>query len=269
MIAALLLGLSAAAATPVVPAKAGPNLQDARQAVAAGRLDQAKLMIGKAVAAGTTGPEMDQALADLAYAEGNYSEALVRYQQLLTAAPRDAMLLERIAIAAFKTNDLNRATEFIERATSVPGATWRSWNARGVIADFQHDWIKADAAYEKAWEISPDHAEVATNQGWSRILRGDWTAAITYLERATRIDPASARGRNNLELARAAVSAELPARQPGEDDDAWAARLNDAGVAARLLGDNKRAIAAFSQALEASGTWYRRAANNLHALSSR
>jgi len=59
----------------------------------------------------------------------------------------------------------------------------------------------------------------------------------------------------------------LPRRKPGEADSDWAARLNDAGVAAEALGDRKRAIAAFTQALEASGSWYERAANNLAGAS--
>jgi hypothetical protein len=45
--------------------------------------------------------------------------------------------------------------------------------------------------------------------------------------------------------------------------------LNDAGVAAAILGDKRRATAAFTQALDVSGTWYSRAANNLETLGSR
>jgi hypothetical protein len=81
-------------------------------------------------------------------------------------------------------------------------------------------------------------------------------------------DPHSTRIANNLELARAALSSDLPRRNPGEADSAWAARLNDAGVAAQLLGDKQRAVAAFAQALEARGSWYDRAANNLKAANS-
>jgi hypothetical protein len=42
--------------------------------------------------------------------------------------------------------------------------------------------------------------------------------------------------------------------------------LNDAGVAAEMLGQKKRAVAAFTQALDASPIWYDRASNNLKAL---
>jgi Flp pilus assembly protein TadD len=45
--------------------------------------------------------------------------------------------------------------------------------------------------------------------------------------------------------------------------------LEHAGLAAAALGDKVRANAAFTQALEVSGTWYARAANNLKAYANR
>jgi hypothetical protein len=80
------------------------------------------------------------------------------------------------------------------------------------------------------------------------------------------MDPGSRRIADNLELAKEALAGELPTRRPGEADGDWARRLNDAGVAAAILGDRERAKAAFSQALEASDSWYARAANNLEAI---
>src|SRR5206468_5516488 len=113
--------------------------------------------------------------------------------------------------------------------------------------------------------LSPGRAEVINDQGWSHVLRGEWATALPYFEDAAKRDPSSQRIANNLELARAALTAELPSRRPSESTADWAARLNDAGVAAQLVGDRARAVAAFSQALYASGAWYSRAANNLEA----
>jgi hypothetical protein len=87
--------------------------------------------------------------------------------------------------------------------------------------------------------------------------------AVTPLEQASILDPKSARIQNNLELARAAIADHLPERRAGEADADFAARLNDAGVAAEERGDRARAIAAFSQALSVKDSWYARAANNL------
>ena len=60
----------------------------------------------------------------------------------------------------------------------------------------------------------------------------------------------------------------MPHRNPGESDEAFAARLNDAGVVAAGGGQTKRAEAAFAQAIEIKSRWYVRAADNLAALGT-
>ena len=268
MIEALLLALSpVASAQPAVPLSPSAQLEEARRAAASGRLDQARLMIANAIAAGANPADADRAVADLAFVPGNYSEALGVYQKLLTIAPDDTVVLERAGIAALHIGNIPVAAELIDRSTVKPNASWRAWNAKGAIADLKGDWAAADAAYDHAERLAPGHFEVVNNRGWSRLLRGDWQGAAEFLQKAAVLDPKSVRTANNLELARAALSADLPQRKAGESDSAWAARLNDAGMAAQLLGDRKRAIAAFTQALEASGSWYERAANNLKAAS--
>lgn len=269
MISALLLALAPVpvAANPT-PAAGPAFLRDAADAITAGRYEQARLMIAKAMTRGTTGSAIDRLTADLAFATGQYDQALAEYRQLAPSFPGDALLCERAMIAALKTGRVDDAQSFADCATSAPGATWRAWNARGVLADLKHDWASADEAYEQAVRLAPDEAALANNRGWSRILRGDWHLARDHFEKARELDPKSARIANNLELARAALATELPRRNDGESDRSWAERLNDAGVAAHLLGDRKRAIAAFTQALEASDSWYSLAANNLDAASN-
>jgi Flp pilus assembly protein TadD len=266
MIGAALIALSVVAATPEQPV---PSLAEAEHAISAGRLEQARLMIGRAVAAGVSGTQIDLLLADLAFATGSNEEAQQRYQKLLAADPANPLLAERAGIAALKQGDVATSFILIDRATKSPKASWRAWNARGVIADLQQHWSQADNAYAEAARRSPDEPEIINNQGWSQLLRGDWKRALDVFERAARLDPHSTRIANNLELARGAVAAELPQRKAGEDDQAWAARLNDTGMAAQLMGNHQRAVAAFTQALEASGTWYDRAANNLQAAGGR
>jgi len=274
MIVPLLLALSAAAAKPAAtspaPAAEPPvELVDIDQAIRAGRLEQAQIMVGRAIAAGQSGAHVDLILADLAAAQGKNDEALARYQALLAVAPDDAMLAERAGISALKSGKVDAAIDLLNRSTKWPAATWRAWNARGVAADYKRDWTTADVAYAKAVALAPDEAEIVNNQGWSLLLRGDWKNAVGFFERAAARSPKSPRIANNLELARAALATELPRRQPGEADQDWAARLNDAGVAAQIMGNRARAVAAFSQALEARGNWYDRAANNLKAANSK
>ena len=246
-----------------------PSLAETQHAIDVGRLDQARLMIGRAIAGGMSGPQVDYILADLAFASAKYDEALIRYRQLLARNPDNSLFAERAGISALKQGDVASAASFIDRATRAAKPTWRAWNARGVVADMQQDWSAADKAYGAAANLASDSADVVNNQGWSQLLRGDWKRAIGLFQRAAELDPGSIRIANNLELARAAMAGDLPQRQANETDQAWAARLNDAGMAAQLMGDKRRAIAAFTQALEASGTWYARAANNLAAAGGR
>lgn len=268
MIALLLL---AAAPTPVAPPAPKPNpylLRDAGHAIDAGRLDQAKLMIAQAVAAGYRGEPIQHLTADLAFASHNYEEALAGYKALASLSPRPPLVCERGAISALQVGRVADAQSLADCAVAAAKPSWRAWNARGVAADLVRDWASADQSYANARELAPQEAEVINNQGWSRLLRGDWPAALPLFEKAAALDPGSQRIANNVELARVALGASLPKQRPGESAHDWAERLNDAGVAAQLLGDKKRALAAFTQALEASPTWYQRASDNLQTVST-
>ncbi len=245
-----------------------PVLVEARQALDAGRTEQARLMIAKAVASGQKGPMVDRLVADLAFAKGNFADALTLYEALLARHPKDARLPERAAIAALKLGLRDRALPHADRAVAAPGASWRAWNARAVIADLDKDWESADTAYAKAAELAPEEPGLINNRGWSQLLRGNWQAALDLFERAAALSPHTKRIANNVELARVALSGDLPARARNESSRAWAARLNDAGVAARLLGDQSKAVAAFTRAIQASEVWYARAANNLQAVTA-
>jgi Flp pilus assembly protein TadD len=269
MIQLLLVAAVASSAPAATPPNPRELIAGAEHAIWANRLDQATVMISRAVGAGAAGPELDRVLADLAYVSGRYDEAFARYQSQLKSSAADERLLEHAGIAALKLGDVKNAFSLLSRATSARGASWRAWNALGVVADLRSDWVTADACYDKASQLAPDEVEPVNNRGWSHLLRGNWREALSLFEKAVVVDPKSVRAANNLELARSALAAELPNRRPGETESSWAARLNDAGVAAAILGDKPRATAAFSQALDVSGTWYVRAANNLAALGGR
>ena len=258
----------AGAVDPAAVPVQSPDLKEVAQAIDAGRLDQARLMIGKAIIGGAKGPQIDRLAADLTYAEGKDAEALARYERLIASGDTSGATAERAGISALRIGDYQKALPLIERATRAPDASWRAWNARGVIADRQSDWATADASYDRAEALAAGRPEILNNRGWSQLLRGNWRSAIAEFEKAVASGSKSSRIKNNLELARAALAGELPQRRPGESNSDWAARLNDAGVAARIMGDRRRAIAAFTQALEASGDWYSRAANNLEAATA-
>jgi tetratricopeptide (TPR) repeat protein len=260
-----------ATTVPSEPAEAAPAdpsvLRDAAQAIDSGRLQEAKLIIARAISAGFRGAPIERLTADLSFASGKYLQSMVAYQHLAGSSDKKAGDCEKGAISALHVGRIADARPLVECAVQPPDASWRAWNARGVLADLTQDWAMADQSYARAHKLDPNNSGVINNRGWSMLLRGDWAGAITYLQEAAALDKNSERIANNLELAKAALAAELPKRRTGESDHDWAARLNDAGVAAEMLGDNKRAVAAFTQAIDASPAWYDRASNNLQALS--
>jgi Flp pilus assembly protein TadD len=246
-----------------------PDPGEIEHAIESNRLEQARQMLGSAIADGQSGPQVDRLLADLAFANGNWAEAAIRYQALAAATPTDGPIAERAALSNIMLGQPAKAEAFADRAIASGKASWRAWNARGVICDYKGDWKGADDAFAAASKMKPDEAAILNNQGWSMILRGKWAQALGPLEQAAILDPKASRIRNNLELARAALANGLPERNPGESDSDFAARLNDAGVAAEQRGDRARAIAAFSQALTVSDSWYARAASNLERAQER
>jgi len=250
-------------ALALLAAEPAHGLGDAVQALQAGRLEQARLILDAAVGAGAKGQEIDRLLAELAFRTGNWAVALERYERLAAIHPNESLTLERAGISAFHLGDLHRSGAALAAATAIPGASWRAWNARGAVADHRRDWAEADIAYDRALQLAPENAIVLNNRGWSLLLRGSWAEALPLLERSAELAPGVRRIADNLELARAAVADDLPKRRTGESDSSWAARLNDAGVLAMASGDRQRAIAAFARALEARTQWFDRAANNL------
>lgn len=251
------------AALLTAEAPGGPDLSEIANAIDANRLVQARRMLADALAAGCSGPELDRLFAHVAFADQRWTEAQSRYLRLIENAPDDTQSVERAGIATIMLGDTKRGRELIQRAISSGRGTWQAWNALGVLSDLEGDWNGADAAYATAQELSPNEPKVLNNHGWSLILRGEWESAVRVLERAATLEPGSRRIANNLELARAALDADLPKRRDGESSSDFAARLNDAGVAAEKSGDRARAIAAFTRALAVSDSWYARAANNL------
>lgn len=264
-----MLALIFAAPAAILSAAPSAKLAEAAHALSVGRTSQARAMVGDAIGEGASGEPVDRLLADLAFAERKYDQALVRYEALYAAHPKEGRLAEQAGLAALHVRQVGKATAILGRATTLQGSTWRSWNAGGVLADFRADWEAADEAYRQAANRAPGEAAVANNQGWSMMLRGRWRDALPVLEKAKALDPKSDRIAANAELARTAIAEDLPQRRAGETNEAFAARLNDAGVIARLQGDRKRAVAAFTQALEARSSWFERAANNLAQVESK
>ena len=66
----LLVAAASLSAQQAPPADGGASIRDASLAIAAGRLEEAKLIIARAISQGVQGPAIDRLTADLAFASG-------------------------------------------------------------------------------------------------------------------------------------------------------------------------------------------------------
>lgn len=246
-----------------IPSAAQNQLDEAVYALSEGRTLQARTMLGEAVRLGARGEPVERLLADLDFVERRYAQALARTRSLLVLHPDDPILLERAGLSTLVLGNTEEAEAFLARAVRLGSRRWRTFNGLGIVADRKGDWSAADAAYDEAALLEPDEGVLFNNRGWSLLLQGRWEEALLPLTQAVAMDPDNERYAANLELAEMAVSEDLPRRADGESDQQFAARLNDAGVVAAAQGLERKAIAAFTRAIEARSQYYERAATNL------
>lgn len=254
----LVLAVLLATASPAFDA-----IKEAGHALRQGRPVQAREMVGAAMSAGAAGPTVDRLLADLAFVEQRWPEATLRYQALIAAGERSSLIFEQAALAALKQGDDGTALALLAESAGLPDASWRTFNARGILADRRADWKAADAAYRQGLKLDPSAPQILNNYGWSLLLRGEWPEAYRQISKAAAIAPDDARIAANLDLAASALAADLPRRRAGESSSSYADRLNDSGVLALRAGQTAKARAAFANALEVSEHWFARAENNL------
>jgi len=165
MIVSLLAASSLAAAAPV---RTGPDpslLENAAQAIDAGRLQEAKLLIARAALEGSSGAPIDRLVARLALVSHRYEEALGGYQRLAASPQKQVSDCENGAVAALELRRPAEAKPLVDCAVAAPNPSWRAWNAQGVLADFNQDWAKADEAYSRAHQLLPREARIINNEG--------------------------------------------------------------------------------------------------------
>lgn len=254
-------------AAPVKAQEMSPAVQnqldEAAYALSEGRTLQARTMLGEAVRMGAIGETVERLLADLDFAERRFEQSLARTRMLLVDNPDDIVLLERAGLSTLALGNTAEAEAMLQRAVRRGSDRWRTFNGLGIVADRKGDWAGADAAYGQAAMLGPDQGVLFNNRGWSLMLQGRWEEALLPLTQAVAMAPDNERYTANLALAEMAVSEDLPSRGDMETDEAFAARLNDAGVVAAAQGLDTKAIAAFTRAIEARSQYYERAAANL------
>ncbi|WP_343346745.1 tetratricopeptide repeat protein [Sphingomicrobium sp. XHP0239] len=228
-------------------------------------MQQADALLRQAASEGADPEALDEVTADLAYARGDHPRALASYMVRLHQTPEDQRLLERAAMAAMKAGR-DDAAPLLERACASTAASWVVLNGCAVSSDRERDFAASTGFYQRAIALRPENATLYSNLGWSLMLQGRWREARAPLVKALVLEPRHARAQSNLDLLDLVDARSLPVREPGETDEDYARRLNDAGIAAAARGERDRAIVAFAHAVEVRPIYYEKAAANLAAV---
>lgn len=82
--------------------------------------------------------------------------------------------------------------------------TYRRYRLEAMVADSNQDWDDADSFYEIASGLTTRPAGVLNNWGYSKLSRGDFSAAEQLFGEALGHDPSLFTAKNNLVLSRSA-----------------------------------------------------------------
>ena len=115
-------------------------------------------------------------------------QAREAWQAILKVIPQHPEAAARLGRMAWVDGDHATAVTYLERATTneAPASTWFDL---GLARQDLRDYVGAAAAYRKAFELKPDHAEAALNLGIALQEGGDVDAAIVAYRDAYRLRP--------------------------------------------------------------------------------
>ena len=235
------------------------------QALDHGRLLQAREMIAieRRKANATETVQLDHLDARLALAEGRNADAFFAFSRLADASPNDCVAREGAGLAGLHLGSLNGARKLLKEAIAICPDQWRSWNALGVLADRNGDWVTSATSYARALKLVPAEPIVLNNLGYSLILQHRFDDAEQVLRNAIRIAPNHERLANNLDIALIAggkpldpdIVKDIPARR--------AERFNNAGYISFLSGRTPEAKSYLEDAVAIGPAYFGRAARNL------
>lgn len=246
----ILLLLAATVATPVASPDYAKLIDEA---VVGGRLIQADAMMGLWRAASPAEEESQMAIAaaQIALAKGQSAEAEARFAAISERGSADCRVDEGLGIARARLGRGREAIVPLQRATASCAKRWRAWNALGAAYDAAGSWALSAAAYERAFQLTDQPAQILNNYGMSLTAQGRFAEAVAIFDKARERAPENPMVVVNGDAAYVLSGQDIQ-RRAGDDADGWAKRLADAGQVALKMGDGVKARAYFSRAMTIS-----------------
>ncbi|MBV48819.1 tetratricopeptide repeat protein [Sulfitobacter sp.] len=167
---------------------------------------------------------------------------------------------------------LIRAGEWAEAEKTLDAVpptheTYNRYRLEAIIADSKQEWAKADSFYETAIGLTTTPGSVLNNWGYSKLTRGDYSAAERLFGEAIQNDPSLFTAKNNLVLARGAQREyTLP---PIEMDQTERAQLlHTLALSAIKKGDVETGKGLLQDAINTHPQHFEAAARSLRALEN-
>jgi tetratricopeptide (TPR) repeat protein len=171
------------------PDNAAARLLAARLARTAGDFDRALSHLDRAIAIAPQREAFIEKARTLDQA-GLRPQARQAWNAILDAIPDHAEASSRSGRLAWEDGEIALAAKFLERVTKaeVPASVWFDL---GLVRQDLRDHAGAAAAYRKAIELRPDHAEATFNLGVVLQETGNLGEAMRAYAQAYRLRPSS------------------------------------------------------------------------------
>ncbi|WP_170465547.1 tetratricopeptide repeat protein [Ruegeria arenilitoris] len=192
------------------------------------------------------------------------TEAAAAWKKVTTMKGASNVDKVEYAGALVKAGDWTNAKATLD---SVPPTyeTFQRYRLEAVVADSRQDWKRADHFYETAVGLTTRPGSVMNNWGYSKLARGDFTAAERLFSDAIRQDSSLFTAKNNLVLARTAQgNYSMPVIPMTQVERAML--LNTMGISAVKQGDVTTAKNLFREAIATHPQHYEEAVRSLRAL---
>jgi tetratricopeptide (TPR) repeat protein len=126
---------------------------------------------------------------DILMARKEFEEAIKAYDHVLSTAPKDSVVLNKVGVAYQQLGALNHAEHYYKRSMKADKTYMSSVNNLGTVEYEKKHYGKAIHYYVKAVSLRGDTATVYSNLGYAYFGDKQYAEAMTSFERALQLDP--------------------------------------------------------------------------------
>src|SRR5690242_4618916 len=173
-------------------------IRAALAAAQAGRLEEACSMAEQALVRGGDLVALNALLGALRTQSGDFEKAVGHLKIAHDARPSDVRIAMNYAMALSKGGDLGRALEVLSPELALADPSLQLARLRGYLADQLSKFDVAIEVYQQVVRADPQDWAAWNNLGNARAATGDLHGAISDIERAISLQPASPPARLNL-----------------------------------------------------------------------